>query len=1334
MTVTVSMQWFNADSTEQLNLPTKTTFAPGIVSDGLLVPVSGQLQVTVGLFTAVTADGCIATSDSGVVLNCPANQTTVLSLLVVYNIGGAPTVSIDAHEISAYQNLPDLDKRLVFGQVTVPNGATQVLSSYISYASRDSQDQLKRLNLRGTVPSVAQLPLTSPNLNKPGDFYMVTQGVGDTAAIYAWNGLSWDFITNSASIAATLAAHRANLYSNEIHLTDLQAQAVLGSYGSPNLANPFVTSTDPRVPTLGEAQALVGSDGTPSSSNLYITQAWALPEPTVISFPVPPGSSVPLTSPNGPFFVGKGASPTATKYFSLVDYTLPRGFVNPSGSAVQILGVFKDAFLTLPVVPLTDADSNGFYTGNIYLQLSAVITTPFRVVYGQRFTLGTIARDFPLDFNPGDEYIPSLVVQQLANIKGRTFDATVPTREQNINLRLALDGVQCYLGSVLDTNVVATLADYNRLVNEPTIGANFVQNVGITVTPTFVNSGLVGFSYNHLTGVVTYASAVNLTGVATGNLFQDGAGVQFIITAVGLQSLTIAVPSTGLAPAAGTVTTSVGTPVNGACYVNFNPRGLLLSEMKTTAGVEVIKVSALAPLSEYSQPDGLLGYGVQPYPGYVDPRVAFFGGWENYQGVPNKTVVRNVGSSGVIDITGFFTSVSLLVRKYAASPNLAVSVNRQASTVVSTSNGGSASSAVANSGFPQYSRVLLATGLSTTDPNNIQASIIADTANPLEIFGIELVRDDNPAAAVLESGVAFQNAQIVSRSTIDSVPVSSIGVGRGGRQVITLASNSYVVSNSLLATIPTVPSSGSGLVFTISADAMANYLVNDLVYLQDSPTAPTVIEIRRLTAVTSTSFTVDSASSVVNPYVIHLASTSTSFPFPTQEQELVRYNLISDLVSLGDLDFETPASGNRFVVAPDMLTVVSGTSLSVATTGLSGATQAVLVNSGGSLVISAPCTRIDIVTVNNSSAPSVSWTVDGSPSIIQTWTGGAATKQTLMANARYTSHEIVLSGGGGNLAISEIILWGPAAPSTTNITGFPVASGDLFQVSQYVPSQSALLSHPQVYPLGAVFFEASTHFSFVNGGGINTDWVLTTDYAKHIFGRYLNTSNDGAYIEFLFLGDAFELQYVVGPDHGIFTVTVDGSPLESAGGTIVGNYTSNQVDAYAASYDRSNIGSYGLPYGYHRLRAVVGSPRTKNPSSTGYAMSMVGCFVANNYGQMFYGFSRGGFFSGIVDDRDFFPIPQQALPQAGSGQDSSPTRANIVSVPFGTTQISVLFTNPLADANYVVNANFYNDVDAYPLFQPITISSKTASGFVAKWNSPLVTSNMYLHYSTSLIN
>jgi len=204
MTVTVSMQWFNADSTEQLNLPTKTTFAPGIVSDGLLVPVSGQLQVTVGLFTAVTADGCIATSDSGVVLNCPANQTTVLSLLVVYNIGGAPTVSIDAHEISAYQNLPDLDKRLVFGQVTVPNGATQVLSSYISYASRDSQDQLKRLNLRGTVPSVAQLPLTSPNLNKPGDFYMVTQGVGDTAAIYAWNGLSWDFITNSASIAATL--------------------------------------------------------------------------------------------------------------------------------------------------------------------------------------------------------------------------------------------------------------------------------------------------------------------------------------------------------------------------------------------------------------------------------------------------------------------------------------------------------------------------------------------------------------------------------------------------------------------------------------------------------------------------------------------------------------------------------------------------------------------------------------------------------------------------------------------------------------------------------------------------------------------------------------------------------------------------------------------------------------------------------------------------------------------------------------------------------------------------------------------------------------------------
>lgn len=54
-------------------------------------------------------------------------------------------------------------------------------------------------------------------------------------------------------------------------LTTDTVDALDGTTGTPSAANPFVTTSDPRLPTQGENNALAGTSGTPSSSNKYVT-------------------------------------------------------------------------------------------------------------------------------------------------------------------------------------------------------------------------------------------------------------------------------------------------------------------------------------------------------------------------------------------------------------------------------------------------------------------------------------------------------------------------------------------------------------------------------------------------------------------------------------------------------------------------------------------------------------------------------------------------------------------------------------------------------------------------------------------------------------------------------------------------------------------------------------------------------------------------------------------------------------------------------------------------------------------------------------------------------
>jgi len=86
-------------------------------------------------------------------------------------------------------------------------------------------------------------------------------------------------------------------------------------------------------------------------------------------------------------------------------------------------------------------------------------------------------------------------------------------------------------------------------------------------TSTFDNTNLVTFTYSSLTGVVQYSSSVNLSRVSSGNLFMDGAGIEYKITNVttGSNSITISTQS-GSLPS--TISTSVITHLDGSIRIN----------------------------------------------------------------------------------------------------------------------------------------------------------------------------------------------------------------------------------------------------------------------------------------------------------------------------------------------------------------------------------------------------------------------------------------------------------------------------------------------------------------------------------------------------------------------------------------------------------------------------------------------------------------------------------------------------------------------------------------------------------------------------------------------
>lgn len=401
------LRFQNADSTKDLN-DRFLVFNKGVFSGGDVQPVPASLTVRLTRFAAVGADGMfVREDDEENILSVVDGEKNYIVLRSRYLNNSEPIVSIESLIESDYLSDSELQYLILFAVVDVPASSVAVTQSMIDYTDRDEVDPLGRLTFRGRVTNTGALPLPSSNISRPGDFYVVTDGVGDFPEIWAFNGVEFKNITQAQTMISLLNDHINNLTNNRKHLTNLQFEAVLGTTGTPSDGNRFVTNLDARVPSQNENDALqpdptnLSGGVPPSDSNRFVAASKVFAIPAEKAFNG--NATIELTDADGPIYVGEGGPSTAQVYFNIMmsDTTgenSDKELINSQFQSVRVTGVFTEASLTNELNPAANGqvDGLGFFSGgSLFLEVSDKEATRqadvnFRIVYAKRTSLGDL--------------------------------------------------------------------------------------------------------------------------------------------------------------------------------------------------------------------------------------------------------------------------------------------------------------------------------------------------------------------------------------------------------------------------------------------------------------------------------------------------------------------------------------------------------------------------------------------------------------------------------------------------------------------------------------------------------------------------------------------------------------------------------------------------------------------------------------------------------------------------------------------------------------------------------------------------------------------------------
>lgn len=173
-----------------------------------------------------------------------------------------------------------------------------------------------------------------------------------------------------------------------------------------------------------------------------------------------------------------------------------------------------------------------------------------------------------------------------------------------------------------------------------------------------------------------------------------------------------------------------------------------------------------------------------------------------------------------------------------------------------------------------------------------------------------------------------------------------------------------------------------------------------------------------------------------------------------------------------------------------------------------------------------------------------------------------------------------------------------------------------------------------------------------------------------------------------------------------FPSTDGGTITVSPGSNVTLNCPANQFNKILFSLDSSGnlILTQGTPNAVEASVAVPAPVSNALPICYISVQNIAGTIQVIQQNKIFQ-FTGGGGSGGA--------------PQAGYAQQ--------VSLNLGDTFVDITFA-PLPGVNYIVIANFVNEVDSDPMFQSTVTTLKTTTGCRIKWNAPLDSNNYQLAY------
>jgi hypothetical protein len=1372
------LQFRNADSTQDLNNQLAGFFSTGIIAGGAVVPVVGALQVQVTPFKLIGPDGMVVMETSNTAtLNVVAGETNVVVFQTIYSPNSTPTTQFLVMSLAVYEATPSLQKAqyVVFAYVSPLISDIQVSPSEIDYTNRDELDPLQRLILRGTLTDPSLLP---PTQNRPGDAYLITSGLGDNPALDVWNGVGWINITDSLTVASLLSAHRNNLFANEIHLTNDQAAAALGTYDSPSSGNPYVTSEDPRVPTTAEAEALLGVPTgnpviPPGPTVLYLTGAFPIAQPVAIAVSAAPGPSIPVSPGDGPVFVGTGGAGTALQYFKIYHATLQREYLNSASVAVQITGIFKDSALTQPLVPSSESGvlaDNGFYTGSVYLTYSAVLDLASRLIYGQKQRLDAISKGFLLLPTPTSAETTQETLQRMQAISGLPMDTPVPIDTTNVALRTDVNFLEDYVNATTASDLVLNAQEFPRLRETPKFAPLFPLNTGVQI---YVASGAFAVAttlaavqafdsyYNTHTpdlaaiAIIQYSTVQVLTSVQPGSIFTDGAGVNYRVLAVNSTGNgSVMLYTKGLLVSAAVGATS-GQIVQGnnprqvevladqatSCFREIIPIEDIVAEIGTFEGLppggSSVGTGSLFSLigtpllpnqgNSAGAPSGRPVYQVLPKKegNHFDPRVILIGDWESDQAAyPNQAVGQVSQGTLGIEYTGRVTDLILFT---AVKPSMAYGFRVFVDGVYNSSH--FLASPNDGVGFPpsnmiqalrgytesQLQPLLFSLGLSGTQVHTVRIEVTVNGTDIFPLFGLEVYF---AGGFNEEAGSAFTQAQLVQTTgpNLNATPVTA-NTYRGVRTtryvnrstgLVTSALNSpttiYNTAPSVIATHTSFSDSvlaaaaQIGDVFLFTTKNGVTPLYSDPAYDTNQEIYSRVLSVDRLSPYTITvddaiPFTLGGGGAGRIEFVFSVPSRVSdgapilSAPNSTEAFEYARFQVSDwDVGSPNDISgLSKDTADSRVTVLNDAMTSLLASQCQRVSTGLSGFTSGIQLNTTGSFVtVTAWGTRQDFIFCGTQGPCTVEIEVDGKYTYEVSLLGEGMERHTAFYKGAPQSHTVrILNPSVANCVVIGAVCLHDLAPAQINgtvLSDYTIVRNSIVTASAPGEMDFAYtaLNNPCVVSNAGVRVVDITkgHARYYTGSGGTTQWRVLQDFVNNPrFGYYVETDETNAEVELFFIGTHIEIYYDADVNKGWANVLVDDlAATNSNFGSLIGfggmyvnplnpapspGLSVGQIDMYAASQTKKRMILTGLPFGRHKLTIQVAG--VKNASSSGFFVRLFAFAenaglgaIQNRSPDDLY--SNHLHFSSFRDMREFVTLlPEQVGIVSGSGGGGSST-------------------------------------------------------------------------------